>query len=49
MSLKINARTVLAEEKLIEIDTKLGKVKWDVVDLSEVRRVGSGKGKICSI
>lgn len=37
-----NARTLLAEENLIELQTELQKIKWDVVGLGEVRRRGEG-------
>lgn len=36
----INVRTLLSDQRLTELEEELGKVKWDVVGLSEIRRRG---------
>jgi len=35
-----NARTLLSEEKLVEMENEIKEINWDVVRISEVRRRG---------
>lgn len=36
----INVRTLLSDQKLVELKEELEKIKWDIVELSKVRRRG---------
>lgn len=38
-----NIRTLLSEERMIELEEELQKIKWDVIGLSEVRRRGENQ------
>ena len=38
-----NARTLSSDEKIHELQEELDKIKWDVVGISEVRRLGENK------
>lgn len=38
----LNARSLRTDEKLLELETAIESIKWDIVGLSEVRRLGEG-------
>lgn len=38
-----NARTLSTDDKLIELEEELKNIKWDVIGLSEVRRIGENQ------
>ncbi|GBP76650.1 hypothetical protein EVAR_51135_1 [Eumeta japonica] len=38
----INTRSLRTPEKLIELETEINEIKWDIVGISEMRRQGEG-------
>lgn len=38
-----NARTLSTNEKMLELEEELTNIKWDILGLSEVRRIGEGQ------
>ncbi|XP_030747131.1 craniofacial development protein 2-like [Sitophilus oryzae] len=38
-----NARTLSSDEKLLELEEELKNIKWDILGISEARRIGEGQ------
>lgn len=36
----VNVRTLSSDQKLVELEEELEKIKWDIIGLSEIRRRG---------